>query len=99
MMQLTKEEWEEALRLFPLLGKNLTVGARVWLCQFDPEDKSLTGKDRGFLIAIFDSYYHSDSTIYVFESMCVEPHCYQRLRFVRDVQLMTDVNFELPNSI
>ena len=98
MMPLTKEEWEEALRLFPLLGKDLSIGSKVWLCQFDPEDKSLTGKDRGFLIAIFDSYYHSDSTIYVFESMCETPHN-QRLRFVKANQLMTDSNFELPNSI
>ena len=95
MMPLTKEEWEEALRLFPLLGKDLTVGARVWLCQFDPEDGSLTGKDRGSITAIFDSYYHFGVKVYVFESMCETPHN-QRLRFVKANQLMTDSNFELP---
>ena len=98
MMPLTKEEWEEALRLFPLLGKDLSIGSKVWLCQFDPEDNSLTGKDRGFIAAIFDSYYHFGVKVFVFESMCETPHCHDRMRFVKDVQLMTDVNFELPNA-
>ncbi len=97
MMPLTKEEWEEALRLFPLLGKDLSIGSKVWLCQFDPEDNSLTGKDYGFIAAIFDSYYHFGVKVYVFESMCETPHN-QRLRFVKANQLMTDSNFELPNA-
>ena len=98
-MPLTKEEWEDALRLFPLLGKDLSIGAKVWLCQFDPDDKSLTGKDQGFITAIFDSYYHFGVKVYVFESMCETPHCHERRRFVKANQLMTDVNFELPNDL
>jgi len=98
MMPLTKEEWEEALRLFPLLGKDLSIGSKVWLCQFDPEDGSLTGKDRGSITAIFDSYYHFGLKVYVFESMCENPHRLQRMRFVKDVELMTDANFELPTK-
>jgi hypothetical protein len=98
MMPLTKEELEEALRLFPLLGKDLSIGSKAWLCQFDPKDNSLTGKDCGFITAIFYSYYHFGVKVYVFESMCETPHYHQRIKFVKENQLMTDFNFELSND-
>ena len=98
MMPLTKEEWEEALGLFPLLGKDLSIGSKVWLCQFDPEDNNLTGVDQGFIASIFDSYYDFGVKVCVFESMCETPHRHQRLRFVSASQLMTDANFNLPND-